>query len=560
MPDSISLNDVFEAMDQGVIAFDGDLTILAANDRAEAILDVPEEMIRPGASFETIVRHAAKRGDYGSGDAEDKLPGLLALARGVEAHSFERFQPDGTIIEVRARPLPAGGFVVTYTDVTERHRQERKIERQNELLAILQKVAAAANLSDSVEEAFGRCIDQICAYTGWPVGHVYQLDRSNGEVLVSSDIWHMESPSQFGAFKEISERTTFTAGHGLPGQVLTSGAPVWVRDADTGPNFPRAKLADTLGIKAGFAFPVLVGKRVVAVLEFFATEADTPDQALLSIMRSVGVQLGRVVERETATAELRRATRQAELANRSKSDFLANMSHELRTPLNAIIGFAELLQTPGAASIGKDSRRQYIIDIAASGRHLLSLINDLLDLSKIEADELVLREEVFDPAAEIGDCLKFVAERAKQERVTLERDFEDGLPLLEADMRTCKQIVLNLVTNAIKFTESGGRVTVSLRREADSAITLAVADTGIGMEPSEVEVALQPFRQIDSGLARRHEGTGLGLPLVKALAELHGGRLEIESEPGKGTTATVRFPAARSVSHEEHAEEAPGAA
>jgi signal transduction histidine kinase len=127
-------------------------------------------------------------------------------------------------------------------------------------------------------------------------------------------------------------------------------------------------------------------------------------------------------------------------------------------------------------------------------------------------------------------------------------------------MRTCKQIVLNLVTNAIKFTESGGRVTVSLRREADSAITLAVADTGIGMEPSEVEVALQPFRQIDSGLARRHEGTGLGLPLVKALAELHGGRLEIESEPGKGTTATVRFPAARSVSHEEHAEEAPGAA
>jgi len=253
------------------------------------------------------------------------------------------------------------------------------------------------------------------------------------------------------------------------------------------------------------------------------------------------------VERETATAALRRATQKAELANRSKSEFLANMSHELRTPLNAIIGFSELLQTPGAAGIGKESRMQYIGDIAASGRHLLSLINDLLDLSKIEADELVLREEVFDPAVEINDCLKFVADRAGQVDVTITRNYGPDLPLLKADLRTCKQMVLNLVTNAIKFTEPGGTVTVSVQRAPDSGIVVAVSDTGIGMDPAEIEVALQPFRQIDSGLARRHEGTGLGLPLVRALAELHGGRLEIASEPNKGTTATVRFPAERSV-------------
>jgi signal transduction histidine kinase len=547
MPNPKPLQDVFDAMDQGVIAFDGDLQILAANERAGAILDVPQKMIRPGANFEAVIRRAAARGEYGPGDPEELIPIHLAFARGLEAHTFDRHQSDGSVIEVRARPLVRGGFVVTYTDVTARHRAERKIERQNELLAILQKVAAAANLSSSVDEAFGRCIDQICDFTGWPVGHVYQLDRSQGQVLVSSDIWHFDDAQRFQTLKEVSERMTFTPGVGMPGRVMETGAPVWVRDLSRDSNFPRGKLAGDLGVKAGFAFPVLVGKTVAAVLEFFAPDAQAPDEALLSIMRSVGAQLGRVVEREIATAELRRATREAEMANRSKSEFLANMSHELRTPLNAIIGFSELLQTPGAAGIDEDSRTQYISDIASSGRHLLSLINDLLDLSKIEADELELREEIFDPAFEIGDCLKFVVDRAGQVDVSITRDFEDGLPRLKADLRTCKQMVLNLVTNAIKFTEPGGAVTVSVRRATEGGIMLTVSDTGIGMDEREIKIALQPFRQIDSGLARRHEGTGLGLPLVKALAELHGGRLEIESVPSKGTTATVRFPAERSV-------------
>jgi len=560
MPDPSSLQDVFDAMDHGVIAFDGDLTILAANERAGSILNAPEDMIRPGADFEALIRRAAARGEYGSGDLEETIAVHLGLARGGEAHSFDRHQQDGSVIEVRARPLPTGGFVVTYTDVTARHRAERKIERQNELLAILQKVAAAANLSDSVDEAFGRCIDQICAFTGWPVGHVYRLDRNRGQILVSSNIWHMDDPQKFEKLREVSERTTFTAGIGLPGRVMESGAPLWIRELSSDPNFPRAKLAGDLGVKAGFAFPVIAGKKVVAVLEFFASEAQAPDEALLSIMRSVGSQLGRVVEREAATSELRRASRHAELANRSKSEFLANMSHELRTPLNAIIGFSELLQTPQAAGIDEESRHQYVGDIAASGRHLLSLINDLLDLSKIEADELDLHEEEFDLAAAIGDCLKFVVERANQEEVTIERSFDDDMPHLKADMRACKQMVLNLMTNAIKFTEPGGRVTIATRCAPDGNVEIVVSDTGIGMERAEIEIAMQPFRQIDSGLARRQEGTGLGLPLVKALAELHGGSLRIESEPGKGTTATIRFPAERSVAPGSTAEPVPGAA
>jgi signal transduction histidine kinase len=533
-------------MDQGVIAFDRGLTVLAANRRAGAVLNVPDEMIRPGASFEAIVRHAAERGDYGPGDRDERFTEKYNTARGVAPHGFDRRQPDGTIIEVRARPLQDGGFVVTYTDVTERRGAEGEIERQTALMGILQKAAVAANLSNSVEEAFGRCIDRICAFTGWPIGHVYLVEQSRGEILVPSVIWHLDNPERFDAFKRVTERTTLASGIGLPGRVMASREPAWIPDVNTDANFPRAKLADNIGVKAAFAFPVLVGKDVAAVLEFFAEEAQPPDPALLAIMHSVGAQLGRVVERDRANAELRGAKQQAELANRSKSEFLANMSHELRTPLNAIIGFAELLQPPGAADIAPESRDRYIGNIAASGRHLLSLINDLLDLSKIEAGKLTLREEVFELAPEIDDCLHMVGERANENQVALSREIEDDLPPLDADLRAVKQILLNLVTNGVKFTEPGGSVTVQARRECDGGITIAVADTGIGMKPSEVAIALQPFGQIDSGLARRHEGTGLGLPLVTALVEHHGGTLKIESAQGKGTTAILCFPASRS--------------
>jgi len=560
MPDPGPLQDIFEAMEQGVIAFDGALTILAANRRAGRILGVPDAMIRQGASFEALIRHAAERREYGSGDITQVLADRLRVAHGRAPHGHDRRLPDGTIIEVTARPLRDGGFVVTYSNVTERRLAEGKIEHQNQLLGMLQKVAAAANLSKSVEEAFGRCIDQICAYTGWPIGHVYRVAQDRGGDLVSTDIWHLDDPARFDAFKAISDRTSFSAGIGLPGRVLESGAPAWIDDVTIDPNFPRAKLAGDIGVKAGFAFPVLVGARIVAVLEFFAPDAQTPDEALLGIMRSVGAQLGRVVERETATAELRRASERAEMANRAKSEFLANMSHELRTPLNAIIGFAELLETQGAAGIDADSRRQYIRDIASSGRHLLSLINDLLDLSKIEAEEFALREEIFDLRSEIAGCLKIVAERARQEEVTLTDNLAANLPPLNADMRACKQIVLNLLTNAIKFTEPGGSVTIAAQPAADGGIAVSVADTGIGMTEREIALALQPFQQIDSGLARRYEGTGLGLPLVKGLVELHGGTFTIASAPGRGTTATVHFPASRSVAPGEAAELTSGAA
>jgi len=547
MAGSRQLNSILDAMEQGFIAFDQGFTILAANMRAADILDVPEAMIRPGLGFDRLVRFIAQRGDCGPGDVETLCSEKLKLARGPDAFNFELGCENETTIEASARPLDGGGFVMSFSDVTERRLFERKIERQNELLDILQKVATAANLSVSVDEAFARCIDQICAFTRWPIGHVYMLKDETGEELVSSDVWHLDDPPRFEAFKAVTERTSFVAGIGLPGRVFASGQPAWISDVNVDPNFPRARLAENIGVKAAFAFPVLVGKQVVAVLEFFAAEALPPDDTLLEIMRSVGAQLGRVVERATATSDNRRITKRAEQANRAKSEFLATMSHELRTPLNAIIGFAELLERPESARISENSRRQYVADIASSGRHLLSLINDLLDLSKIEAEEFVLREEDFDLTDEIGHCMKLIAQHARTETVTLAAELDENLPRLRADLRACKQIVLNLATNAIKFTKPGGRITVSARRRSDGGIVVAVADTGVGMSENEIDIALQPFRQVDSGLTRRHDGTGLGLPLVKALTELHGGRFDIESMPSQGTTATVHFPPERSM-------------
>ena len=250
--------------------------------------------------------------------------------------------------------------------------------------------------------------------------------------------------------------------------------------------------------------------------------------------------------------EAMRAKEAAELANRSKSDFLANMSHELRTPLNAVIGFSEIIKDAmlGEGPDRMDHYRSYAADIHNSGRHLLSLINDILDMSKIEAGKLDLFEEPLDLVQCIESSLVLVRERARQSGVALERVVPDNLPRLRADSRKVKQILINLLSNAVKFTKGGGRVTVEAFIEESGEYVLRVVDTGIGIRPEDIGKVLEPFGQAEDGLARSYEGTGLGLTLTKSLVELHGGRLEIASrcdEPPTGTTVSAIFPAARAI-------------
>jgi signal transduction histidine kinase len=220
------------------------------------------------------------------------------------------------------------------------------------------------------------------------------------------------------------------------------------------------------------------------------------------------------------------------------------MSHELRTPLNAIIGFSDMLAM-GLTGELHAQQLEYARIINQSGQHLLEIVNDLLDLAKIDAGKFPLEADETEPCQLANACFEIVREAAQAKAVQLSLECEAGLPVVVADERRLKQVLLNLLTNSIKFTGSGGSVVLSVRRTEDRGLVFEVRDTGIGMTPEEITIALQPFGQLDTGFDRRHDGTGLGLPLARSLVELHGGSLRIDSEKGRGTTVAVLLSAAR---------------
>ncbi|MCH8112242.1 MAG: CHASE2 domain-containing protein [Proteobacteria bacterium] len=252
-----------------------------------------------------------------------------------------------------------------------------------------------------------------------------------------------------------------------------------------------------------------------------------------------------ITEQKIREDGLRAAKNEADAANRSKTDFLHNMSHELRTPLNAIIGFSEIMEKELLGPLGTSLYIEYAADIHKSGDHLLSIINDILDLAKIEAGKYELEETEVDLAEVIDLSCRLVEDRAEQSGHTLSVKVSEDLLGLHADERALKQILLNLLSNAVKFTPDGGEITVTAGIAGDGCAELSVTDTGIGIAEENIETVLSNFGQVDTGLSREYEGTGLGLPLVKWLAKLHGGTLRIESKVDAGTTVTVTFPAER---------------
>lgn len=244
--------------------------------------------------------------------------------------------------------------------------------------------------------------------------------------------------------------------------------------------------------------------------------------------------------------ELEKARDAAEAANRAKSQFLANISHELRTPLNAIIGFSSILMNQLFGPLGDQKYLEYSKDINESGAHLLDIINDILDLSKAEAGKLSLSYEEVHVIKSLNKCLTIIAERAEKGKVTIEKDIPKILPTLVADRLCFIQIVLNILSNAVKFTPEGGKVFLKVATKETEGepthILVTIQDTGIGMSDEDQAKAFQSFGQVDSGLNRKYEGTGLGLPLTKKLVDLHFGTIELSSELGKGTLVAVAFP------------------
>jgi signal transduction histidine kinase len=257
----------------------------------------------------------------------------------------------------------------------------------------------------------------------------------------------------------------------------------------------------------------------------------------------IGDDISFLKDREAA---LRNARDEAEAANRAKTDFLTNMSHELRTPLSAVIGFSEMIVKETFGPVGQPQYREFADDILHAGRHLMEVITDILDIAKAQSGTIELQMRTIRPEAVMRAAVRIVHEKARDADITLTTDIGENLPTVEADTVRLRQVLLNLLSNAIKFTSAGGTVSAEVKRHPDG-VALRIRDTGAGMAPDEIPLALQPFIQVDTSLARRHGGTGLGLPLTKIFVELHGGRLEIESKLNVGTTMTVILPASTGV-------------
>ena len=301
-----------------------------------------------------------------------------------------------------------------------------------------------------------------------------------------------------------------------------------------------------LGAHAAFAalsgetYSLRFAAEIAAVMFAVATPIVLYAQRVIRQLDSSRRVLKRMTERLAVAVD------SAERANVAKSQFLANMSHELRTPLNAIIGFSDLIQAETFGPVGNARYIEYLKDISKSGHHLLGIVNGILDLSKIEAGRASVQdEEEFNVAAVLDASLRMMRPLADREKIALELAVEArGLRLVAVERMVC-QILLNLLSNAVKFTPAGGRVALSAVRTPEGGLLVAVADTGLGMTPAEVKIALTPFGQVQSAQGRKHLGTGLGLPLANAMMELHGGSLRVASAPGQGTTVSLLFPPER---------------
>ena len=267
-----------------------------------------------------------------------------------------------------------------------------------------------------------------------------------------------------------------------------------------------------------------------------------PETGIFVGLRGTAEDTTDMVRRERALID---AKEMAELSNRTKTEFLANMSHELRTPLNAVIGFSEVMESELLGPLGNEQYKTYVHDIHESASHLLSLINDILDIAKIEAGNQELVEEEADPRAVIASVCRLTHDRCARAGLRFSSDLPEDLPVIYADERKLKQVLINLLSNATKFTPKGGSIVLGIRRPADGSLVFSVQDSGIGIAAEDIALAFKPFAQIDSRLNRQFEGTGLGLSLSLGLMRSHGGDLWLESEPGEGTLACCSLPAER---------------
>jgi signal transduction histidine kinase len=405
-------------------------------------------------------------------------------------------------------------------------------------LTALGEVSRAVSSTLDVETVLNTIVSRASQLAGAAGCSIYEYDEG-------AEQFELRATYNFDAeFVEAIRAAPLRKGEGLMGRAAEMREPIQIPDI-TQPGAYQSSVRDTLirfGYLALLAVPLLREDQIIGSLSFNRKEAGEFPPEVIDVLRTFATQSALAIQNARLFREIADKSAQLEAASRHKSEFLANMSHELRTPLNAIIGFSEVLVDRMFGELN-EKQDEYLKDIYASGQHLLSLINDILDLSKIEAGRMELELADFDLPSAIDNALILVRERASRRGITLGHSVDERLGPIRGDERKVKQVLLNLLSNALKFTPEGGRIDLSARVRDEVAV-VSVTDTGVGIAPEDQEAVFEEFRQVGSA-DKKVEGTGLGLALSRKFIELHGGRIWVTSAVGVGSTFTFTLPVRR---------------
>jgi len=561
---------ILSQVDNAIALFDASHHLVLFNQKLAQLWEVGLHCLQEQPHIKTVVRHLMQQGHWSSQECQELQSRIMGSAK--TDMTIEVEQSNGIHLEISTTITSNEGRLLIFRDVT-RDRQALKeaalmqqslnaeVERLRFLLGLNQRLQTSASLKEIGKYALNYLVETMDSAFG-----DIKVIRGQGDEQLAGPLTCNIS-GQFIAYcgqPVVSEMESLLQkgipqGQGLLWEVVRTGEPLFIEDYCNHPQAVQAFRHPRIGQLGIFPIPTSDG-RVIGVLTLESRNLhqlqDSPQEDMLhAACRTLGV----AIERATAQEELRQINQDLEQASQLKSEFLASMSHELRTPLNSILGFSDLLLRQRSGQLN-ERQQNHVKAIASSGRHLLSLINEILDLSKIEAGKTELDLQILGIHELCTDCLKMIQPRADKKRQILSLELDYRLDQALLDEQRMRQVLVNLLSNAVKFTPEGGRIKLKGRlgygeelaqehrcdrspiNQSTPYLCLEVQDTGIGIPEDQQHLLFRPFQQIDSSLTRRHEGTGLGLSLTKRLAELHGGTLSFESQEGKGSSFRVWLP------------------
>ena len=421
------------------------------------------------------------------------------------------------------------------TETAERKRSEEEAKQSAAEARLLYSTVAVAARTESFDDALQQCLDLVCDYVGWPLGHLYVSAPEGTGDLVPTSVWHLDDPDEFRVFREITERTRFAPGIGLPGRVFSSSEPVWIADVQKDDNFPRNKAARDIGVRGAFGFPVKIGAETVAVLEFFTREVMEADAAILDVMRMVGSQVGRVLERERARSALIEKAEELSRSNEELEAFSYSVSHDLRAPLRAMDGFSRILMEEHAPELSAEPQR-YLHLVRDNALQMGQLIDDLLNFSRLGRQSLT--KQPVETTSLVHQVLEQFHDEIEERRVEIS---VGELPVCQADRALLRQVFVNLLGNAIKYTRNRDPAVIEVGCQSDGAgpgeHVYFVKDNGVGFDMKYADKLFGVFQRLHR--QEEYEGTGVGLALVQRIVHRHGGRVWAEAEMDKGATFYV---------------------